>query len=115
MFIFFVIVTILTIIANIFSAVLDFIRFDQVLINMRKANVPESWISVLGALKAAGAVGLVVGFFIPLIGVLASIGLVLFFISAIITHLRVRDYSFGLAAVFLLLAVSSLVLRVVCF
>jgi hypothetical protein len=115
MFITFVLVTILTIIANVFSAVLDFIRFDQVLINMRKANVPESWLYVLGTLKAAGAVGLVVGFFVPLIGVLASIGLVLFFISAIITHLRVRDYSFGLAAVFLLLAVSSFILRLVYF
>jgi hypothetical protein len=37
---------------------------------------------------------------------------VLFFIAAIITHLRGRDYSFGLAIVFLLLALAALVLRV---
>jgi hypothetical protein len=34
------------------------------------------------------------------------------FIAAIITHLRGRDYSFGLAIVFLLLALAALVLRV---
>jgi len=47
-----------------------------------------------------------------LIGIAAAVGLVLFFVAAIITHLRARDYSFGLAVVFLLLAVAALVLRV---
>jgi urea transporter len=41
----------------------------------------------------------------------AAIGLILFFIAAITTHLRARDYSFGLAGVFLLLAGAALVLR----
>jgi type III secretory pathway component EscS len=48
---------------------------------------------------------------VPPIGVAAAIGLVLFFIGAIITHLRARDYSFGLAVVFLVLVVAALVLR----
>jgi len=75
--------------------------------------VSESWITMLGALKAAGALGLLVGLRVPLIGIAAAVGLVLFFVGAIITHLRGRDYSFGLAIVFLLLAVAALVLRVV--
>jgi hypothetical protein len=104
-------VTLLAVAANIFSATLDFIRFKYVLINMAKANVPESWITTLGLLKAAGAVGLLIGIGVPLIGVAAAVGLVLFFISAIITHLRAHDYSFGLALVFLLLAVAALVVR----
>ena len=41
----------------------------------------------------------------------AAIGLTLFFVGAIVTHLRARDYSFGLAVVFLLLAVAALTLR----
>jgi hypothetical protein len=61
---------------------------------------------MLGILKAAGAIGLLVGIGVPLIGTAAAVGLVLFFIGAIITHLRARDYSFGLAVVFLLLAVA---------
>jgi hypothetical protein len=35
----------------------------------------------------------------------------MFFVGAIITHLRGRDYSLGPAVVFLLLAVAALVLR----
>src|SRR5438094_7970357 len=110
MFTAYVVVTLLAGAANIFSATLDFIRFKQVLINMAKANVPESWITTLGLLKAAGAVGLVIGIVVPLIGVAAAVGLVLFFICAIITHLRAHDYSFGLALMFLLLAVAALIL-----
>jgi len=112
MFTVYIIVTVLTAAANFFSATLDFIRYKQILINMAKAGVPDSWITMLGTLKAAGALGLLVGIGVPLIGTAAAVGLILFFVGAIITHLRARDYSFGLAVVFLLLAVAALVLRV---
>ena len=112
MFTTYLIVTVLAAAANIFSATLDFIRFKQILINMAKVGVSESWITMLGALKVAGALGLLVGIRVPLIGTAAAVGLVLFFVGAIIAHLRARDYSFGLAVVFLLLAVAALVLRV---
>jgi len=111
MFTTYVVVTVLAAGANIFSATLDFIHYKQVLINMAKAGVPESWIAMLGILKAAGAFGLLVGIRVPLIGTAAAVGLILFFVAAIITHLRARDCSFGLAVVFLLLAVAALVLR----
>jgi hypothetical protein len=107
----YVIVTLLAAAANILSAALDFIRYKQILINMARVGVPQSWITILGILKAAGAIGLLIGIGVPLIGTAAAIGLVLFFVGAIITHLRARDYSFGLAVVFLLLAVAALVLR----
>ena len=111
MFIAYVVVTLLAAAANIFSTTLDFIRYKQVLINMAKAGVSESWITMLGILKAAGAIGLLVGIGVPLIGTAAAIGLILFFVGAIIIHLRARDYSFGLAVAFLLVAVAALVLR----
>src|SRR6266513_2759946 len=106
MFTAYLIVTVLAAAANIFSATLDFIRFKQILINMARVGVSESWITMLGALKAAGALGLLVGIGVPLIGTAAAVGLILFFVGAIITHLRAGDYSFGLAVVFLLLAVA---------
>ena len=112
MFIAYLVVTLLAAAANIFSATLDFIRYRQILINMARVGVSESWLTTLGILKAAGALGLLVGIRVPFIGIATAIGLVLFFIAAIITHLRGRDYSFGLAVVFLLLAVAALVLRV---
>ena len=95
-----------------FSATLDFIRYKQILINMAKVGVSESWLTTLGILKAAGALGLLVGIRVPLIGIAAAIGLVLFFLAAVITHLRAHDHSFGLAVVFLLLAVAALVVQV---
>jgi hypothetical protein len=113
MFIAYLAVTFLATAVNIFSATLDFGRYKQVLINMAKVGVSDSWITTFGALKAAGALGLLVGIAVPLIGVGAASGLVLFFIGAVVTHLRAHDYSFGLAVVFLLLAVAALVLRLV--
>jgi len=101
MFIFYIVATILAAAANIFSATLDFIRYKPILINMAKVGVPESWITALGILTAAGALGLLIGIGVPAVGIAAAVGLVLFFIGAIITHLRGHDYSFGLAIVFL--------------
>ncbi len=110
MFAAYVVVTVLAAGANIFSATCDFVRNKQVSIAMANAGVPDSWITTLGILKAAGALGLLAGIRVPLIGTAASTGLVPFFVGAIITHLCAHDYSFGLAVVFLLLAVSALVL-----
>jgi DoxX-like protein len=110
MFLAYLIATLLTAGANIFSALCDFVRYKQVSIAMARAGVPDSWMTTLGILKAAGAVGLLVGIGVPVIGTAAAIGLVLFFVAAIIVHLRAHDYTFGLAVVFLLLAVASLML-----
>ena len=110
MFTAYVVVSVLAAAANIFSATCDFVRYKQVSIAMARAGVPDSWMTTLGILKTAGAVGLLVGIGVPRLGTAAAIGLVLFFVGAIITHLRARDYSFGLAVVFLLLAGASLAL-----
>src|SRR6266700_2809535 len=111
MFTAYLIVVVLAAAANIFSATCDFVRYKQVSIAMAKAGVSESWMTPLGILKAAGALGLLVGIGVPLVGTAAAVGLILFFIGAIFTHLRAGDHSFGLAVVFLLLAVAALVLR----
>lgn len=111
MFAAYVVVTLMTIAVITFYAMVDFTRRKFVLINMAKLGLSESWLPMLGSLKAAGAVGLLLGLIgVPLIGTAAAIGLVLFFVGAIITHLRARDHSVGFAAVCLLLAVAVLVL-----
>ena len=110
MFIAYLIVTVVTAAANVFSATLDFIRYKQISINMARVGVPESWMPLLGILKGAAAVGLQVGIGVPFVGASAALGLVCFFVGALVTHLRARDYSFGLAVVFLALAVATLVL-----
>jgi hypothetical protein len=106
-----------------FSVVADFARYHRVLTAMAKADVPQSWLPTLATLKAAGALGLLVGITVPLvgtatgivstaaaIGTAAAVGVILFFVGAVITHLRARDYSLAPAVVFLLLAVATLVL-----
>ena len=111
MFTVYLIVTILAAAANIFSATCDFVRYEKVSIAMAKAGVPESWMTTVGILKAVGALGLLVGIRVPVIGIAAALGLILFFVGAIITHLRGRDYSLGPAIVFLLLAMAALAVR----
>jgi hypothetical protein len=57
LFIAYLAVTLLAAAANIFSATLDFVRYKEILINMAKVGVPDSWITTLGVLKAAGRWG----------------------------------------------------------
>ena len=113
MFTAYVVVTLLAIAANTFSGVAALVHWKRILPGMARAGVPESWLTMLGALKTAGALGLLLGLIgVPLIGTAAAIGLVLFFVGAIITHLRAHDYSqqLGLAIGFFLLTVAALVL-----
>jgi hypothetical protein len=111
MFPLYVSVTALAAAATIGFAVLDLTRSRWVIANMTKVHVPQSWLIPLGALKAAGALGLLVGIGIPLIGAAAALGLTLFFLGAIATHLRAHEYSLHYPGVFLVLAVASLALR----
>jgi hypothetical protein len=107
----YVIVTLIAIAANAFMAIGDIMRFKFVLSNAASVGVPESWVTWLGILKAAGAGGLLLGLVgMPLIGSAAAIGLVLFFVGAIVTHLRARNYALGFPSAYLLLAVAALAL-----
>ena len=55
-------------------------------------GVPRSWWPWLGVAKAAGAAGLLIGLVVPVIGLAAGIGLVLYFAGAVITIVRARWY-----------------------
>lgn len=107
----YLIVTFVAAAANFFSAGADFVRYPQVAISMDRAGVPQSWMMPLGMLKAAGAAGLLVGIVVPPIGIAAAAGLVLFFIGALVTHVRGHFYAFAFPSAFLALAVAALMLR----
>jgi DoxX-like family len=117
MFTAYLVVTLLAIAANTFSGVAALVHFKPIIPGMLKVGVPESWLTFpIGTLKTAGALGLLLGLIgVRLIGMAAAIGLVLFFVCAVYTHLLAGDYSpqFGLAIGFLLLAVAALVLDLV--
>lgn len=110
MFTAYVVITITTIVANAYAAGADFFRAGFVLDNSAKVGVDEAWLPLLGALKAAGAVGLLVGLLgVRPIGIAAAIGLVLFFIGALVTHVRARVfYNLAFPGFFFALAVASL-------
>ncbi|MGA5063534.1 DoxX family protein [Streptomyces exfoliatus] len=76
-----------------FSAAAIFFRAAFVVEPLAAYGVPRAWWNWLGAAKAAGAVGLLVGYFVPVIGTLAAVGLVLYFAGAVITILRARSYA----------------------
>lgn len=113
-----VVTALVTIAANTFSGFAAMTRLRPIMRTLdpalKRAEVPESWLVFpIGALKAAGALGLALGLLgVPLVGTAAAAGLVLYFVCALYTHLRVYDFSpqFFLAIVFLGLAVATLAL-----
>ena len=108
----YVVVTVITAIVTAAVAIPDFIPAGFVLANSAKVHVPRSWLPMLGALKLAGAIGLLVGVVgLPVIGVAAATGLVLYFIGAVIAHLRARVfYNIAFPGAYLGLSAASLVL-----
>jgi hypothetical protein len=96
--------------ANIGAAVADFTRANFALGNSVRVGVPPSWLPMLGTLKLAGAVGLLLGLAgIRSIGVAAAIGLVLFFLGAVAVHLRAGEHRHIITTVgYLLLAAAAL-------
>src|SRR5215211_2167465 len=106
----YVVVTLMAIAAGTFVAIANFIRLKFVLSTADKVDVSESWMTTLGTLNVAAALGLLLGLIgVPPIGTAAAVGLVLYFVGAIIAHRRAREYSIGAAAAFLVLAVAALV------
>jgi hypothetical protein len=102
-------VTALTVIANAYAAYMDFVGDESVIATAERVRVSPSWMIPLGTLLAAGAIGLLVGFAVPVIGTAAAIGLVLYFTCAVRAHLRAHDRQFEAAAIFLSLAVAALI------
>jgi hypothetical protein len=106
-----VVVTVLAILANAGVAVADLVRAGFVLANSAEVGVPRSWVPLLGALKGAGAVGLLLGLLgVPVIGTAAAIGLVAFFAGAVGAHVRAGVWhNIAAPGAFLALAVAALV------
>jgi hypothetical protein len=107
-------ITILFAIVVAFSA-LGKIRRDrhQVLVIHETVGVPLKFFPVLASCEFAGALGLVAGIWLPRLGVAAAIGLVLYFVGAVVSHLRVGDFKgIGAPAFMLAVAAGALALRI---
>ncbi len=111
MFAAYVTITILAAVINGIAAVTYLIGHDFPKAQADMKGVPRSWLPILGILLAAGSLGVLAGFAVPLLGTLAATGLVLYFLGAIGAHLRVGSRQYIAAVVFLAVAVAALVLN----
>lgn len=108
----YLIVTALAVLANFYSASTVFTRNPELLGNMARLNIPERQLLPLGVLKAAGALGLLAGIVVPAVGVAAGVGLVLYFVGAIVVVLRAHFYAhIPYPVIFFLLAAAAMALR----
>lgn len=105
----YVVITILAALANGYAAVLNFVGAESVKVVAGKVRVSQECMIPFGILLACGALGLLIGFVVPVLGTAAAIGLVLYFICALSAHLRVRDPGIGGAVNFLVLAVAAVI------
>jgi hypothetical protein len=110
-----VVITLTTAVATAGVAVADLIPARFVLANLAEVGVPRSSLPPLAAVKLAGTGGLVVGLMgLPALGIAAAVGLVLFFVGAVVTHLRAHVlYNIAFPGAFLCLAAATLALMLV--
>ena len=87
-----VVVTVLAAVWVAFSAVSVLTRAAWVVEPLAEYGVPRSLWPWLGVAKAAGALGLIAGLFVPAVGFAAGIGLLVYFTGAVATVLRSRSY-----------------------
>lgn len=76
-----------------FSAFSVYAHKAWVVDNLVDYGVPRSWWSWLGAAKALGALGLIIGVWVPAIGVAAAIGLAVYFVGAAVTVVHAHAYA----------------------
>jgi len=87
------VILIVTIVANLGIALADFASAKFVLNNSAEVGVSTRWLPMLGALKAAGAAGLLLGLLaVRPIGIAAALGLVVFFIDAVAANVQARVF-----------------------
>ena len=108
MFAAYVTVAIIAAVFNGIAAVAYLIGHEYPLAQADLKRVPRSWVPVLGVLLAAGSLGLLAGFAVPPLGMLAAAGLVLYFLGALVAHLRVGSRQLAGWAIFFATAVAAL-------
>ena len=104
----YIVTTCVAALVNGYAAFLNFSGAESVKVVAHRVRVPEKWMVPLGSVLACGALGLLSGLAVPLLGAAAGIGLVVYFICAVTAHLRVGDRQIGGAVFFLLLAAAAL-------
>ena len=107
-------VTLLFALMTAFSALMK-IRRDPNIVKIihEIVGVPMQYLPLLAACELAGALGLVIGILYPPLAIAAGAGLVIYFIGAVVSHVRVGDFKgIGSAAFMLAVSIAAVALRV---
>lgn len=72
------------------SAIQKLRRDPRIVESMHAVGVSDRQIPLLALLEILGAVGLLIGIWVVPIGIAAATGLALYFIGAVIAHIRVK-------------------------
>ena len=96
-----------------FSAIGKIKRIPGAIEAIAHVGVKEKQYNQLALLEILGSLGLLVGIWIKPIGVAAAFGITLYFVGALLAHLRIKDkFSKMFPALFLLLiSVATLILE----
>ncbi len=107
-----IVVSILLALALVGSGIQKLRRAPAIATQLGSLGVTPTMLTVLGLLEVAAAAGLIIGiWWIPL-ALAAATGSVIYFIGAIIAHLRKSDRQLAPAAALLLLSIATLVLLI---
>ena len=101
-------VTLLASTLNGAAAIANLVGHDYPKTEADRNRVPRSWVRPLGMLLGAGALGLLAGIVVPVVGTLAAAGLVLYFLGGLGAHVRAGNFRLGAWALFFGLALAAL-------
>lgn len=105
----------LIILATLLGLMAAFSAFGKLSGNARTVDMlhslglSDSQIRLLALVEILGALGLLVGIWVPILGLLAAIGFVLYFLGAIIAHARKRQPAKDMAPALIILILSIVV------
>ncbi len=100
--------SVLLAVALLASGVMKVRRAPAVVDSLTPLGVPERVIPALGTLELAATLGLLLGLFWWPLGLAASVGTILYFVGAIVAHLRAHDNAIAPAAGYLLFSIVTL-------
>ena len=72
--------------------------------NLRAVEVSRKWWNPMAVIEFLGAIGLAIGLLFPPLGVLAAVGVMLYFAGAVIAHIRTQDKNVVPSGFFMILS-----------
>lgn len=114
MFIAYIIIAVLLALLLVFSAVGKLRQDPRQVQTLRDVvGVQMRWLPWLAACEIAGAVGLLIGIAWWPLGIAAAVGIVAYFLGAIVAHIQAKDFKgISTPAPILVFAVAVLVIRI---